>query len=149
MSTKPFPAPGQVWTFAGSGFAPSSGPHTVKTLRWFHGTAEAVFDDDSTASIGWMMELDAWQLVDARPDNLAELARLTAAELRKRGIWADVDTQYAPNSVRAPTRGMLLMHSQTYHSLSGSCFDKCGPIACADVIQAESATRAQEWAGDT
>ena len=65
MSTKPFPAPGQAWTFAGSGFAPSSGPHTVKTLRWFHGTAEAVFDDDSTASIGWMMELDAWQLVDA------------------------------------------------------------------------------------
>ena len=147
MSTKPFPMPGQVWTFTGSDLAPPSGPHTIETLRWFHGETEAVFDDGSVASIRWMMELDAWKHVDARPDDLAELARLTAVELRRRGIWADVDA-YAPCSVRLPRRGSLMMHTQSYYTLSASDFNNLGPIGCADVIQSEEAKRAAEWAGD-
>lgn len=153
MSTKPFPAPGQVWTFAGFELAPPSGPHTIENLRWFHGAAEAMFEDGSVASIQWMMELDAWQHVDTRPDNLAELARLTAIELRKRGIRAltqgfenEPDTWIV---IERDTRLMKPWPLWMNYVLTRSQFGNLGPIACANVIQAEEAKRATEWAGDT
>ncbi len=77
---------------------------------------------------------------DERPSDLAELAQLTAAELRKRGIWAKYDAGV-----------ICIPHASTIwsYSLYWSQFDNLGPIGCADVIQAEEARKAQEWAGDT
>jgi len=77
---------------------------------------------------------------------MAELARQTAAELRKRGIWAQLALGHT-GVVEVPfVRDWRLMWRAV--PLSQSQFDNLGPIACADVIQAEEARRAQEWAGD-
>jgi hypothetical protein len=78
------------------------------------------------------------ELHDPRPDDMAELVRLTAIELRKRGIFAETRGEYV--GVESP-------HAAAY-TLYASEYDNLGPIACADVIQAEEALRAQEWAGD-
>jgi hypothetical protein len=78
---------------------------------------------------------------DERPDDLAELARLTAIELRKRGIRAKAEVYHVfPHYVD--------IGSHIYY-VGTSDFDNLGPIGCADVIQAEEARKAQEWAGDT
>jgi len=86
---------------------------------------------------------------DDRPDDMAELARLTAIELRKRGIWAEV-VDGNIETLRFGTKNPKGA-SMTWgvHSLYASDFDNLGPIGCADVIQAEEARKAQEWAGDT
>jgi hypothetical protein len=74
------------------------------------------------------------QIHDPRPDNMAELAKMTAVELRKRGIWARVNIWHNVEI------------SECVYSLLFSDFDNLGPIACADVIQAKEVRRAQEWA---
>lgn len=94
------------------------------------------------------------ELYDPRPDDMAELARLTAIELRKRGIWADTGAKaLLPTIVRTQRArfddiGKHKPYSAGWN-LALSQFDNLGPIACADVIQAEEARRAQEWAGDS
>jgi hypothetical protein len=80
---------------------------------------------------------------DPRPDDMAELARKVAIELRKRAIWAEVESGeiYVPR-----VYGRQVKFG--YVGLYRADFDNLGPIGCADVIQAEEARRAQEWAGD-
>lgn len=91
------------------------------------------------------------ELHDPRPDDMAELARLTAIELRKRGIWASAaNVTHIPDPVvivpfRNAREPRWYVKSYCFY---GNDFDNLGPIACADVIQAEEARRAQEWAGD-
>jgi hypothetical protein len=75
---------------------------------------------------------------DPRPGDMAELARETAKELRKRGIFAEVRGEYV--GVESP-------HAAAY-TLYASEYDNLGPVGCADVIQAEEASRARMWAGD-
>jgi hypothetical protein len=95
-----------------------------------------------------MMDLE---LHDPRPDDMAELARLVAIELRKRGM--PVDDEIGAVVVLRFTDlrkkdGAFSSTRRFSHSLYASEFNNLGPIACADVIQAEEARRAQEWAGD-
>ena len=73
---------------------------------------------------------------DPRPSDMAELARLTAIELRKRGIWARVNIWHNVEI------------SECVYSLLFSDFNNLGPIAIADEIQRQEAIRAQEWAGN-
>lgn len=86
----------------------------------------------------------AAEVFNERPTDMAELARLVAKELRKRGIWAD-----AIDGVVTARR-----HEYADSKLFGlygvyeSDFDNLTPSECADVIQAEEARKAQEWAGD-
>lgn len=75
---------------------------------------------------------------DERPDDMAELARLVAKELRKRGIWA-----WANNGFVNVGRGHFAPYAMVW-----SDFDNLTPRECADVIQAEEAKKATEWAGD-
>lgn len=75
------------------------------------------------------------EIHDPRPESTEELARQTAIELRKRGIRAEAHT-------------LLVSTCQWIYNVCLSVFDNLGPIACADVIQAGEARRAQEWAGD-
>jgi len=89
---------------------------------------------------------------DERPADMAELARLTAVELRKRGIWAFTFSGLSVVNVPRvkPLRtGHAVEHDPYAKSMYSSDFDNLGPIGCADVIQAEEARKAQEWAGDT
>jgi hypothetical protein len=93
-----------------------------------------------------MMDLE---LHDPRPDDMAELARLTAIELRKRGIWAcSASDTHVLCAISVPTIHGGKAGFVRIHSLLFGQFDNLGPIGCADVIQAEEAKRAQEWAGD-
>lgn len=85
---------------------------------------------------------------DPRPADMAEFARLTAKELRGRGILATVDDTYRDHRiVGVPFSDMGQLRWFWYVLLSAD-FDNLGPVACADVIQAEERKRAQEWAGD-
>lgn len=84
-----------------------------------------------------------------RPDDVAELARLVAKELRRRGIHATVAHADWGNTVVAPrplSRGNGLRWQ--WHPMSRSEFDNLTPSEIADVIQAEEAKKAAEWAGD-
>jgi hypothetical protein len=90
---------------------------------------------------------------DDRPDDMAELARLTAIELRKRGIWAYTDPKDESNgpyvwSLRFKGIPGRSKAQWCWSSMLWPQFDNLGPIGCADVIQAEEARKAQEWAGD-
>lgn len=77
---------------------------------------------------------------DERPADMAELARLVAKALR------------SPRGIRADSFAAVVQieHPSAVHNYSmyHSDFDNLGPIGCADVIQAEEARKAQEWAGD-
>lgn len=93
------------------------------------------------------------QLHDPRPDDTAELAKMTAIELRKRGIWAEA----RPAACRViwfifigrlGHKGAGVTREFGCHSPTHSMFADLGPIAIADVIQAEESRMAQEWAGD-
>lgn len=75
---------------------------------------------------------------DPRPADMAELARLVATELRKRGIWALA--QYGDPIVNIGTRAS--------YTMLGSDFDNLTPREIADVIQREEAKKAAKWAGD-
>jgi hypothetical protein len=91
---------------------------------------------------------------DSRPDDMAELARLTAIELRKRGIWAEARYAYAGSAwfvwvAQLTHLGPRVLGEMGFHSLTMGDFDNLGPRACADLIQAREAVRAAEWAGDT
>lgn len=92
------------------------------------------------------------ELHDPRPTDMGELARLTAIELRKRGIRAL--TQGFENEpltwiiIERDTRHMKPLPSWMNYHITTSQFANLGPIGCADVIQAEESRRAQEWAGD-
>ena len=89
--------------------------------------------------------------LDPRPADMAELTRLVAVELRKRGIWAD--THSKGYHVRIPQR-MFAPKDKERDAIDGFIcillpqFDNLGPRAIADVIQAEEARKAREWAGD-
>lgn len=91
------------------------------------------------------------QTPDPRPDDIAELARLTAIELRRRGIIADDESgavvvmRFVDHKKRF---GMFSPTRRAAHSMFSPDFDNLGPIGCADVLQAEEARRAREWAGD-
>jgi hypothetical protein len=96
---------------------------------------------------GITTESERAKLHDPRPADLAELARLTAIELRKyREAWhtggAEVWTLRLRGSPLAPAV------RQFAHLLNRSDFDNLGPVACASAIQALEVARAQEWAGD-
>jgi hypothetical protein len=97
-----------------------------------------------------MMELDAWQAhhTKPRPADVAELARLVAKELRRRGIWAESDESVVvvPRRVRPQFPRACTV---VWHIMNATHFDNLTPRECADVIQAEEAHRAQEWAGDS
>ena len=85
---------------------------------------------------------------DERPADMAELARLTAIELRKRGIWTFGDYSPFVWVGRLKLRDKRIESADHCYSLLASDFDNLGPSGCADVIQAEEARKAQEWAGD-
>lgn len=92
-----------------------------------------------------------FELHDPRPDDMAELARLTAIELRRRGIFAEVVPPSAVVRLPVPLHSIgepLTSHRGRMVLLHHSDFDNLGPIGCADSIQAEESRRAQEWAGD-
>ncbi len=97
--------------------------------------------DEIAAMSTRLREIAHGEPVDPRPDDMAELARLTAVELRKRGIWAEASSSYG---------GSVLVYAKnkTYHSLQIAEFDNLGPIACADEIQRQETNRIREWAGD-
>lgn len=80
---------------------------------------------------------------DPRPSDPAELARLTAIELRKRGLCA-IDNHGEVHFPR-PERAFSGMPTLRYGCalLSRDVFADLGPIACADAIVAEEAARLQ------
>jgi len=85
---------------------------------------------------------------DPRPSDMAELAKLVAAELRRRGIWAEV-VDGNVETLRFGTKNPKGANvTWGIHVLFCAEFDNLGPIACADEIQRQEARRAQEWAGD-
>jgi hypothetical protein len=89
-----------------------------------------------------------------RPDDMGELARLVARELRRRGIWADARADYTESAwfvwVAQLTRlGTRVLGEMGWYSISASDFDNLTPKECADVIQREEARKASEWAGDS
>lgn len=74
-----------------------------------------------------------------RPDDMAELARLVAAELRDRGFWP----RLAAGFVWMP------FHAGMWpYSMFQPIFDNLSPREIASVIQAEERTRARGRAGD-
>lgn len=77
-----------------------------------------------------------------RPDDMVELAKLVAKELRSRGIWACVPGQSA---IRVP--GVVDVRHRHYY-IHDAQFADLTPREIADVIQAEEAAKAKEWAGD-
>ncbi len=85
-----------------------------------------------------------------RPDDMAELARLVAKELRRRGIWAeatiDHSGMYAP-MVQLPVFDGCRAVVADYHTARDR-FNSLTPREIAEVIQAEEAKKAAEWAGD-
>jgi len=83
---------------------------------------------------------------DPRPFDMAELARLTAAELRKRGIWAQCGGTVNDHAVKISRPDDCMAYR--WHTMLHPDFDNLGPVACADEIQRLEALRAQEWAGD-
>jgi len=85
---------------------------------------------------------------DPRPTDLAELAQLTAVELRKIPVlaWYQGGTEvWAMQLQSQPPYPSIRRFS---YSMLSSDFDNLGPIACASAIQALEVRRAQEWAGD-
>jgi hypothetical protein len=89
---------------------------------------------------------------DHRPKDPAQLAAMVAAELRKRGIWADV-AGAPPECIRLPSAIHHKASINGYYrghviALYGADFDNKGPLEIANTIQALEAQRAQEWAGD-
>jgi hypothetical protein len=88
---------------------------------------------------------------DPRPTDLAELARLVAIELRKRGIWCAVSQHLHAAVITTSFEGTPIDERRarsTSHILDRPRFDNLGPIACAGIIQQEEARYAREWAGD-
>lgn len=87
--------------------------------------------------------LDQGVAHDPRPADLAELGRLTAAELRRRGLCA-IDNHGEVHFPR-PERAFSGMPTLRYGCalLFRDVFTNLGPIACADVIIAEEAARLQ------
>lgn len=89
---------------------------------------------------------------EPRPDDMAALTRLVAMELRKRGIWATTPhdqsvTICVPCWRFKESAGGNALRWQR-HALHTAQFDNLTPRECADVIQAEEARKAQDWAGD-
>lgn len=87
---------------------------------------------------------------DPRPNDMAELARLTAIELRSRAVVA-LEEFGAVYVVRAKKRDPnVFMTPVFWHPwlMVYPCFDNLGPIGCADAIQTAETKHTQEWAGD-
>ena len=84
-----------------------------------------------------------------RPDDMTELARLVARELRKRAIRAMVSPDDAPQVVFVPRAqwGNVGTLWRAY-SMYRDDFDNLTSRECADAIQAQEAAKAAEWAGD-
>jgi hypothetical protein len=78
------------------------------------------------------------ELHDPRPEDPAELARMVAVELRKRGIFA----KDREDGISIPSGCHWL------YNLRAIVFADLGAIAIADEIQRQEALRAQEWAGN-
>ena len=83
--------------------------------------------------------------------DMAELARLTAIELRKRGIHAVVRHPDFPLEIWVPayhpsTGGSGLQWSP--YPPKATHFDNLTPTECAGVIQQLESAKAREWAGD-
>jgi len=83
-----------------------------------------------------------------RPDDMAELARLVAVELRKRWIWAAVASEIATSTIRYPMVGGAGRLCWKYTYTTEPRFDSLTPREIAVAIQDEEAKRAAEWAGD-
>ena len=87
---------------------------------------------------------------DPRPVDPAELARLVAKELRNRSVVAaeEFTNVYVLRPLERDPN--VLMTRATWYpwSVHFSCFDKLGPIACADFIWHQERKWTQEWAGD-
>lgn len=86
---------------------------------------------------------------DPRPDDMAELARMVAKELRTKGLRARLwcDTNIALPGFHEPSGH----DTSTYWlmwSIYNDRFNNLNPRAIADAIQAEEAKKAAEWAGD-
>jgi hypothetical protein len=89
------------------------------------------------------------QTFDPRPTDMAELARMVAVELRKRGIHADYDAQV----IRLPVpinsvNEYLTSYRMRVVPMFEVAFDNLGPVAIAEEIVRQEAKRAREWAGD-
>lgn len=83
---------------------------------------------------------------DERPDDLAELARLTAAELRNRFSAVAVAEHVLVGRVRGQNPNFRA--ELGFHTMTNPDFAGMGPRAVADEIQAIEARKAQGWAGD-
>lgn len=92
------------------------------------------------------------QAPDSRPSNMAELARLVAVELRKRGIWAHPRWEDGCISVIGfhghGAYDRFQVPGMRPYVMTNSDFNNLGPIAIAAEIAQEEAIHAQEWAGD-
>lgn len=84
---------------------------------------------------------------DPRPSDPAELARMTAIELRKRMSAMAYGEMVIVASVEPARTGYRA--SLVHYDLAHEVFGKLGPIGCADEIQQQEVARAKQWAGDT
>lgn len=78
---------------------------------------------------------------DAPIEDLVERAESVAKELRKRGLWAACEADGFGGGVVGVNRRRL-------YSVVENERETLGPRAVADLIQAEEARRAQEWAAN-
>ena len=80
---------------------------------------------------------------DPRPEDPAELARLTAEALHQRGISADW-RDWTVGAVLVPCHDATGLSESTY-LMTRSEFDNLGPIGVANEIQAQEADRLAKW----
>ncbi len=86
---------------------------------------------------------------DPRPDDMAELARLTAIELRKRGIWARVSEGQKGVMILGNPADTIPWRVGYYYDMACKAeWTPLGPVAIAEAILSLEVVRAQEWAGD-
>lgn len=118
-------------------------------LNSFRYNAQAVALLSERYAMGVLIAITAPNdpLPDPRPDDMVELARQVAKELRKRGIWAEQDGEIVVVPRRIPP-AFPRKCTVIWHNMYAAQFNNLGPRAIADMIQAEEARKAQEWAGD-
>jgi hypothetical protein len=116
--------------------------HVFGSERWANDAASRINHEIVT-----LVRANELPLADPRPDDMAELARLVAIELRKTtwATWVGDATIVLARLIKIDGHIDSVMGS---YSLYGSDFSGLGPIACAASIRDRESALAQEWAGD-